>query len=219
MPPLRRAIPVPSVPSSDTPPIPEWANHYWYVMRASALQAKPELTDAEAGQLMASMQAYSVVTPCEKCRAHHAAYFAAHPFTVEQARSPTLALQWVEALKADIEKAEAVVPAAAPAAPAAVPIPRTGVVVRANAVPKRVGGPVIPAASSKRQVGVGVRAGGPVAAVTAPGPRATTAAIANRRQGQVAAASVVSSLALRESLQRTVAHRAGARTGCGCGRR
>jgi hypothetical protein len=93
----------PDVPTSDAPPIREWAGKYWYVITASALQARPSLTDDEARLLVSSMEALQITLPCSECRGHYVADWALYPFTAEHARDPELAMQWVAALNARIE--------------------------------------------------------------------------------------------------------------------
>lgn len=110
-----------AVPSSNAPPIKEWADHLWYTIRNAALQARPDLTDAEAALLVAHMESYIVVTPCKDCRKHYADDWATHPFTLAHARDATKAMSWTEELRLRIEKRKAAErrSGAAPAAAAA----------------------------------------------------------------------------------------------------
>jgi hypothetical protein len=106
------------VPTSSTPPIPEWAGHYWYVLRCGALQAHAELADPAA--LVAWFHGFTVTTPCPECRAHYTADWATLPFTEDHAKDPVVAMKWVEDLRGRIEdrkRAAAVPKAVAPPAP------------------------------------------------------------------------------------------------------
>lgn len=92
-----------AMPSSNQPPMREWANAYWYVLRTGALQAKESLTDAEVADFIVWVKAFAVVTPCPDCRAHFASDWERYPFTAEHARDPFKAMSWVEDLRARIE--------------------------------------------------------------------------------------------------------------------
>jgi hypothetical protein len=129
---VRQPPTFPDIPTSNAPPIAEWAHKYWYVIRATALQAVDTLTDAEAGLLVAAMESLKITLPCPECRAHFTADWDTYPFTLEHARDAVLAMEWVKALDDRIrarKAAEAAAEAAAagttaetaavPAAPAA----------------------------------------------------------------------------------------------------
>jgi hypothetical protein len=113
-----------TVPSSDSPPLPEWTAKYWYVIRAWALQAKESLDDDEAGLLVKSFEALSVTLPCQECRAHYKDDWAAEPYTVEHARDLVKSVKWVEDLRAKIDARRPAPPVSA-APVTAVPAPAT----------------------------------------------------------------------------------------------
>ena len=92
-----------AVPSSNSPPIPEWSAPYWYVLRTAALQAKADLSDVDVALLITSFEAYKVTLPCPKCRTHYIADWQTFPFTTTEAKSPQLAMKWVEDLRIRIE--------------------------------------------------------------------------------------------------------------------
>ncbi len=92
-----------TVPSSDSPPLPEWTSKYWYVLRAIALQAKNTLTDEEAELLAKTFEGFSVTLPCKECRAHFKEDWAAEPYTVEHAKDLVKSVKWVEDLRAKID--------------------------------------------------------------------------------------------------------------------
>lgn len=93
----------PDVPSSNTPPVKEWAGHFWYVLRTAALQACDTLTDDAAQTLARGFEAMKVMLPCAECRGHYARDWDTLPFTLEHAKDPVLAMRWVEDLRLRIE--------------------------------------------------------------------------------------------------------------------
>lgn len=121
----------PAVPSSNQPPIPEWAHHFWYMLRVGALQAREDVDENTAAHLVNFMASMAVVTPCPECRAHFATDWEAQPFTAAHAASAAKAIQWVEDLKAKVEQrvqeqrkgsgGPAPAPAPAPSKPRATP--------------------------------------------------------------------------------------------------
>ena len=108
----------PAVPTSNTPPIFEWAAHGWYNLRLDALQASSTLSDAQAELLVKAFEARKVTLPCPECRAHYAQDWTEAPFTLAHARSAAAAITWVEDLKAKIDARVAATPAAAAGASA-----------------------------------------------------------------------------------------------------
>lgn len=106
------------VPTSNAPPIPEWAPAYWYMIRCAALQAGPvrdpdtgevdvDATQEKAADLVAWFQSLRTVTPCPECRAHYRSDWESHPFTLTTASDPVLAMHWVEELRLRIEERKA----------------------------------------------------------------------------------------------------------------
>jgi len=73
------------------------------VLRTAALQAKADLSDADAALLISSFEAYKITLPCPKCRAHYVTDWVSFPFTLTEAKSPQLAMKWVEDLRIRIE--------------------------------------------------------------------------------------------------------------------
>lgn len=187
----------PAVPTSDTPPIPEWADHYWYVLRSSALQARPDFTDNEAKLLVSSFEAYKLTTPCPKCRGHYASDWKENPFTAEHAKDPLAAMHWVEELRRRIEERNLSSPEGPtsdedPAGAAAEPAEKTVRFVASTKAAPRV-------ASAKTLQSRMIR---PRRSISAVSP----ASAAQRR------------LAIQSSIQQTSANRRGAR-GCNCGKK
>jgi hypothetical protein len=93
----------PTVPSSNNPPIPEWAPHYWYILRCAALQAHPDNNDNTAVHLMNFFASMTVVTPCPECREHYVEDWVVEPFTLDHARHTEAAMRWVEDLRLKVE--------------------------------------------------------------------------------------------------------------------
>ncbi len=131
-----------AMPTSNQPPMREWATPYWYVLRTGALQAKATLTETEVADLITWFKAFAVVTPCPDCRTHFASDWERHPFTADQARDPFRAMSWVEDLRARIEGrkkvAAANTAAAAPAPETARPTTTTRVRNSTASAPSRV---------------------------------------------------------------------------------
>jgi hypothetical protein len=183
-----------SVPSSNSPPIPEWASPYWYVIRASALQASDKLTEEEAALLVAAFESYKITLPCQECRGHYVSDWATWPFTLEHAKSSAAAMSWVEDVRVRTDKRVAEkIAAKAAAAPA-------------RAAPARAAPPPAAAASAvaRRTVAVPARR-----SVTTSGPQRALHPAADAMQRNVA---------IQSALKETTANRAGPR-GCNCGRR
>lgn len=93
----------PAVPTSNTPPIFEWATHGWYNLRLDALQASSTLNDAQAELLVKAFEARTVTLPCPECRAHYVQDWTESPFTLAHARSAPAAIAWVEDLKTKVD--------------------------------------------------------------------------------------------------------------------
>lgn len=89
----------PEVPSSNQPPIQEWAGHYWYVIRAMALQASEDLDDNEASHLVNFMASLAVGLPCPECRDHFIGDWLEDPYTLDHAKNHHLSMHWVEELR------------------------------------------------------------------------------------------------------------------------
>lgn len=94
----------PAVPSSNQPPIPEWANSFWYMIRIAALQARRDLDDNAAAHVVNFMASMAVVLPCPDCRMHFVEDWHVEPFTMDHARSPVKAMHWVEELRLKVER-------------------------------------------------------------------------------------------------------------------
>lgn len=98
----------PEVPTSDQPPKPEWTGHYWYTLRAFALQANRSTSN----QLQLVFRHFATAIPCKKCKEHYAAYEPA--FGQREGVDPRRALEWIQTLRAaiqrrvDIEASEAI---------------------------------------------------------------------------------------------------------------
>lgn len=93
-----------TIPTSDSPEMPEWTGHYWYVMRCAALQAKPSLTDSQIDDLVGFFQSLRITTPCPDCRKHYTDDWVTLPFTRHHATDAGRAMQWVEDLRQRIEE-------------------------------------------------------------------------------------------------------------------
>ena len=213
-----------SVPSSDSPPIPEWSNMFWYVLRVSALQASEKLTAEQVDHLIASFRSYQVTLPCPDCRNHYAQYWAEHPFTSEQAGSPVKAMAWVEDLRAAIEKSSksssaSTASAAEQSASAKELKPAVVAALAAIAAPP----PKAPAPQTA-QLSAAVVHKGVVLRGGVPRASAVQNALSQQRMADAARTKpgqgdqMRQRLAIQSSLQQTAANRAGPR-GCNCGRR
>jgi len=218
-----------SVPTSNSPPIPEWADHFWYVMRVAALQASDKLSDEEVTTLIQSFHAYGLTLPCPKCREHYVADWASFPFTAEHAKSALAAMKWVEDLRIRIEERKrseghAPVPeptAEALAATAAIvpPAIRAAAPTRSFATPAAASR----AASMLRQGRVGTPGfvTPTVSSVQAAQAQAQAQITASRAAGGIRSVSgdaMKRTVAIQSALQQTTANRAGPR-GCNCGKR
>lgn len=103
------------VPTSNIPPIHEWAKHYWYTLRSAALQAGMVYVDAEgavvdeeatalkAAQLIGFFRGMCAALPCPECREHYTADWEKYPFTSVQATDHVQAIIWLESLNERIE--------------------------------------------------------------------------------------------------------------------
>jgi hypothetical protein len=94
----------PSVPSSNQPPVQEWANSFWYMIRIAALQASPALDDNTAAHIVNFMASMAAVIPCPDCRRDFAKDWAEDPFTMAHAKSADQAMFWVEDLRRKVER-------------------------------------------------------------------------------------------------------------------
>lgn len=92
-----------SVPTSNVPPIREWADHFWYTIRTAALQARTDISAEDAQLLVDAFHALCVTLPCPECRGHYKADWALFPFTLAHARDCVAAMHWVEELRIRIE--------------------------------------------------------------------------------------------------------------------
>jgi hypothetical protein len=115
------------VPSSNNPPIHEWASKYWYTLRCAALQAGMVYIDSEGGEdgdtdaygaprvvdeeataqkaagLIAWFKGMAHALPCAECRDHYIQDWERFPFTTVHATDHVQAIYWLEALNARIE--------------------------------------------------------------------------------------------------------------------
>lgn len=94
----------PSVPSSNQPPVSEWANSFWYMIRIAALQANVGLDDNAAAHIVNFMASMAVVIPCPDCRRDFAKDWVLDPFTMHHAKSAERAVAWVEDLRRKVER-------------------------------------------------------------------------------------------------------------------
>jgi len=124
-----------SVPSSNTPPIFEWAGPTWYTLRLAARQASEALDDAQAGLLVKFFEAQAVTLPCPECKSHYVRDWEEAPFTLEHARSVATASKWVEDLRTKIDVRAAQTRSIALSALPAPPVQPVAAVQRVAAVP------------------------------------------------------------------------------------
>jgi hypothetical protein len=112
----------PYVPTSDQPRKPEWTGHFWYVMRAFALQASSRFTPdgPEATALVSLFKNLWIGIPCLRCKRHYVDNFDADPYTTAHACCAALGLEWIQNLRAKIQ---AGIDAAAPPAAASAGAP------------------------------------------------------------------------------------------------
>lgn len=94
----------PCVPTSNQPPKPEWTCHYWYVLRSFALQARHDLDDADAAELVALFANLSSGLPCPKCKTHYRENWAVEPYTLAHAKDPAKGMEWIGALRLRIKE-------------------------------------------------------------------------------------------------------------------
>ena len=184
------------VPSSESPPVPEWACHAWYVMRMGALQATDKLTDEAAASLVSWFRGFETALPCAECRLQYVQDWEAEPFTTAHAHNTMAAMKWVEDLRIKIE-GKAKTKKAAAAAPTP-PRVRLGSAAAKTPAPAAVATPraVKPAAAAARPV-----VSGPLYA-----PKSVSGDAMQRQ------------VAIKSALQQSAANRAGPR-GCNCGGR
>jgi len=201
-----------AVPSSDRPPIPEWASPTWYTMRLDALQASDKLSDADAQRLVNAFDAKAVTLPCAECRENYVAEWAEDPFTLAHARSLTDAVKWVEDLRVKIEsKAKKLPTAVVPATVVAAPnLPVAAVRVPQPAVRPAVKSPI--PTLSRSGLGLVPR---PAVVFVPRGSAVPQSQTLPRRNDD----TMLRNFAVRSSIQETVANRAGRRVGCNCGRK
>ena len=95
----------PFVPTSDQPRKAEWSGHFWYVMRAFALQASSRFkpNGPEALALVSLFQNLWVGLPCLRCKRHYVDNFKKAPYTVEHACCAAKGLAWIQQLRATIQ--------------------------------------------------------------------------------------------------------------------
>ena len=147
----------PSVPSSNEPPMYEWAAPYWYTLRCAALSAGPvyvdgagpadvpepvvdeEATARKAVRLVGFFEGFCVTTPCAECRAHYTADWAVLPFTTEHALDYRKAMQWTEALHERIEARKRAERAGKTGPAATTATKPSGVPAREMAFPRKLG--------------------------------------------------------------------------------
>ena len=91
------------VPSSNEPVTSEWGKPLWYVCRLAALQAKEDITDADALRLVNYFECLHYIIPCPKCRVHYGAYFETSPYTIDIAKNTLASMHWVEALRGAVD--------------------------------------------------------------------------------------------------------------------
>jgi hypothetical protein len=218
----------PTVPSSNNPPIPEWAPHYWYILRCAALQAHPDNDDNTATHIVNFFSSMTVVTPCPECREHFIEDWLAEPFTLAHAKHTEAAMRWVEDLRLKVEArvkaklgtvppvmvqvaagAEAASAATAAAAAASAAAATAGTVSARSALPPARNGATAGSGVSTLRSRMLNQQRQQRAAVTTD---ASNAGILPET-GHVAAQR---KYAIRASLHVTAANRAGRRMGCNC---
>ena len=91
------------VPSSRSPPKREWTHHYWYVMFAAAMQARPDLPDDEAALLVQFFRSMQVALCCPTCKDHYKTNFSACPYKLGHAKDLSKSTQWVRNLRFTVE--------------------------------------------------------------------------------------------------------------------
>jgi hypothetical protein len=96
----------PFVPSSDQPKNKsEWTGHFWYTMRAFALQASAKFEE-DGPEVRALVDLFTnlwVGLPCLRCKRHYLENFSRAPYTAVHARSASKGLQWIQDLRATIQ--------------------------------------------------------------------------------------------------------------------
>jgi hypothetical protein len=202
----------PTVPSSNNPPIPEWAPHYWYILRCAALQAHPDNNDNTAVHLMNFFASMTVVTPCPECREHYVEDWLVEPFTATHARSPEAAMRWVEDLRLKVE-------ARVKAKLGTVP-PIMTHVAASEGEDGAPGAPAAPAAPAARSISAPVLAtrrhpGAPYQYATAR-PATKPATVTASTTAEPSHLATLRKYAIRASLHVTAANQSGRRMGCNC---
>jgi hypothetical protein len=96
----------PFVPSSDQPKNKsEWTGHFWYAMRAFALQASEKFA-ANGPEVRALVDLFTnlwVGLPCLRCKRDYVENFKTNPYTAVHARSAAQGLLWIQNLRATIQ--------------------------------------------------------------------------------------------------------------------
>ena len=95
-------VTLPGFPTSDQPRKCEWTEPLWYVSRACALKASPELPEEDAAARVALFANLWSAVPCPVCEGHYKKNFEQAPFTREHARDAALGLKWIQDLRATI---------------------------------------------------------------------------------------------------------------------
>mmetsp|Transcript_6312 Transcript_6312/g.11289 ORF Transcript_6312/g.11289 Transcript_6312/m.11289 type:complete len:292 (+) Transcript_6312:210-1085(+) len=104
-------MPHPTIPTSDRPPIPEWAGHFWYCMRVGALQSGPYLNDSQRKDVRAFFMSLRTMLPCLKCQNHYRQLLVKYPITDDHTRNAHKMSAWVEDMKRYIEQTKLEEPA------------------------------------------------------------------------------------------------------------
>jgi hypothetical protein len=93
----------PLVPSSKQPHPCEWMPHVWYMLRGAALQARPDLPLEQQQNLILFFRNLDAVLPSSKTyRKLYKGFFAASPFSVEEATCAEKAIAWLEHVRIDM---------------------------------------------------------------------------------------------------------------------
>lgn len=185
----------PAVPTSDSPPIPEWAGHLWYTLRVGALQASATFTDDQVARFIEWFKGFSLTLPCPDCRRHYTEDLERYPFTAAHAKDPVLAMTWVEDLRARIENRK-----------------------QAAGAGRAVGKPTVPPTPTPHPVPHGTSTPPVTAPVTAPVP-APNKPLFVRRSAFRNPPPTSQQLAVKSAIQQTVAHKHNPGKDCNCGKR
>ena len=90
------------MPSSDRPPVWEWAGHSWYVLFAAAAQAGPKHKDPPA--LVAWMASLHAALPCGECAEHYRENWARAPYTQAHALDQATSKAWALNLRSAVDQ-------------------------------------------------------------------------------------------------------------------